>query len=153
MKIRKADLKDLAAILDVFEMSIRVLCEEDYTKEQIEVWAMAGEKTEKWRTRIELQYFLVATIDEKIVGFAALEGWNYVDLMYIHPDFTGQGIASQLYEQLEQAAKANGSGYLLSDVSITARPFVEQRGFRLLHPNQNLIGGVEIINFRMRKDF
>ena len=151
--LRKAKLADLEKILSLFVEAVRHICKKDYNAEQIDIWAAAIDNKAAWVKRIEQHYFLVAIIESEIVGFASLENGNYLDLLYVHKNHLRKGVANSLYQAMETASKEQGCTYLTTDVSITARPMLEQKGFSLLQENKNLIGGVEVINFKMQKKF
>lgn len=87
----------------------------------------------------------------RIVGFASLADGDYVDILYVHKDFQKQGIASKLLSELERKAKTLEVDLIRSDVSITARPFFEHKGYVLLRVNINHIKGVNLINYKMTK--
>ena len=60
---------------------------------------------------------LVAEEGGEVVGFTELEGDGYLDM---------------LYEAIERAARDQGSSRIFTEASITARPFFERRGFRVV---------------------
>lgn len=49
--------------------------------------------------------------------------------MFIHKDFQGKGVATLLLNEIERYAVAAGITRITSEVSITARPFFEKRGY------------------------
>ena len=49
--------------------------------------------------------------------------------MFVHKDFQGKGIATILLNEIERYATATGIIRITSEVSLTARPFFEQRGY------------------------
>jgi putative acetyltransferase len=149
--IRQVTLQDLDGLLTVFTETIRRTCQRDYSEEQRAVWASSAKDTEKWLKCIRTQYFLAAELDDQIVGFASLGQGYYIDFMYVHPGFLRRGIAHQLFVKLQAEANRQGHRALVSDVSITARPFFESKGFRVVRENVHVREGVELINFRMVK--
>lgn len=148
MTIRKAKPDDLEELLIVFEETIRTTCQHDYTIEQINVWVSSINDHEKWKNRILNQFFLVAELESRIVGFGSLED-HYLDLLYVSNNFLRKGIAIRLFEQLKSEAVRNGKTKLTSDVSITAYPFFEKIGFKMIKKNQFILKGVNISNYRM----
>ena len=150
--LREALPSDLPEILQLFENAIQTTCSKDYTQQQIEVWVAGVQNTTRWEKAITQQYFLVAQANNKIVGFASLENGNYLDFLYVHPNYLGQGIAKQLYTALEKKALSLGSQLIYSNVSITAKPFFEKQGFEAIASQRNLIRGVELLNYRMEKE-
>ncbi|MEK9159274.1 MAG: GNAT family N-acetyltransferase [Patescibacteria group bacterium] len=152
MIIRRAIIGDLSALQSLFVETIRNTCKEDYNEEQIECWASSVKNRNRWEEKLTKQYFLVAQSDNEILGFASLEDGNTLDLMYVSKDHLRKGVATKLYEEIEMEARKQGSVFLVSDVSITAKPFFQNLGFSLLKENQNLIEGIEINNYKMRKE-
>jgi len=149
ISLREAVLNDLPQIRLLFEETINAVCENDYSAKQLKVWSASFERNPlKWEKRLSDQYFIVAEIDGTIVGIASLENDNYIDVMYVHKDFQGKGIASVLLDHLLTRA---GNTEISSDVSKTARTFFERKGFEVVKENHLEIDGVPISNFRMRK--
>ncbi len=149
IKLRQASLNDLSALQELFVETIVSTCGKDYTDEQIKAWTSRLKNKDGWISRLSKQYFILAQVDNKIVGFASLENGSYLDLFYVHKDFLRQGIASALYETLKQESLRLGFDVLTSDVSITALSFFKSKGFKIIKENKNLINGIEIINYQM----
>ena len=102
--VRQAKIIDLTEMQKMFVDTIITICKNDYTQVQINSWTSSIENTQRWTDKILSQYFLVAELDNKIVGFASLENNNYFDFLYIHKDYQRQGIADQLYTEIEKEA-------------------------------------------------
>lgn len=149
--IRKAQLSDLNEMQQLFVDTINSICAKDYTSEQINVWTSSVENTSRWLDTFTNQFLLVAEKNGKIVGYGSLENNCYIDFLYVHKDFQRQGIANRLYTELENEAKKYEVTCLTSDVSKTARPFFEIKGFNVFSEQKKNIGGVEIINYKMEK--
>lgn len=95
---------------------------------------------------------LVAEEGGEVVGFTELEGDGHLDMLYVRQDTVGRGIGQRLYEAVEREALSQGSGRIFTEASITARPFFERRGFRMVHEQTVARLGVELTNFVMEKD-
>ena len=151
--IRPSKLSDLTEVHKLFVGTISAICKADYSPEQINAWTSSIENVQRWKDKIAKQYFLIAELDSKIVGYASLEYNDYLDLLYVHKDFQRHAIANSLFSAIEVEAIRYGSPVLFSDVSKTAKPFFEKRGFITLKLQTNLIKGIELVNYRMRKRF
>ena len=149
IELRHATLNDLNEMQDLFVETIISTCSKDYNDEQINVWTSSVENKDRWRARITNQFFLVAEIDNKIVGYGSLDNGNYLDFLYVHKDFLRKGIANLIYEKLKSESLRHGFDKLTSYVSKTARPFFETKGFKIIKENKNMMNGVEIINYHM----
>lgn len=151
ISIRPSNLSDLVEIQQLFVDTISSICKVDYSPAQIKVWTASVDNTQRWIDKLTSQYFLIATLDNKIVGFASLENSDYLDFLYVHKDFQRLGIAGKLYAEIEKEAIKRQATILHSAVSITAKPFFLKQGFKTITPQTNLLQGVEIINFKMAK--
>ena len=150
--LREATPHDLLSIQELYQESIMTSCRADYNEQQLHAWAAGAGNQDRWHRAIRDQYFRLAHIDGQLAGFGSLDG-SYLDFMFVKPRFQGKGVAHQIYEQLEGKALGEGMGEITADVSKTARSFFEKQGFTVVQTNQNLIRGVEIVNYHMVKSF
>jgi len=151
LSIKHAQLSDLPEIQKMFVDTISHICKADYSFEQIQVWTSSIENTERWTQKLITKYFLIALLDNNIVGFASLENADYLDFLYVHKDYQRQGIADLLYVEIEKEAIQRKASFLNSDVSETAKGFFEKKGFTINRPQTLTIKGVEIGNYKMTK--
>ncbi len=89
---------------------------------------------------------MVADIDGKVVGFASIDRSGELDLLFVHKDFQGQGIATALCNKLEE-----DFDIITSYASITAKQFFENRGYFLEKKQEVERVGVKLINYKMKK--
>lgn len=151
ISFRLATKRDLIALQNLFVDTITAVCQKDYTPEQIKAWTSSVEKTKRWHDLLQDQHVIIAQINEKIVGFASLKDNHYIDFFYVHKDYQGQGVAKRLYREIEKEAMAGGTDSLSSDISITAKPFFESRGFVLIKKQDISVRGEVLVNFKMTK--
>jgi putative acetyltransferase len=150
--IRKATKADLDNIQLLFVEAINAIKQEEYSAEVLKVWASSIENKERWLRKIKTQYFLIAENNEEVVGFASLEHHTHIDMLYIHKDYQRMAIAQTLFGELLERAIKNNASELTADVSITAKAFFQKNGFQTLSTKKNKIDGLEIINYKMRKE-
>ncbi len=87
ISIRLSKLSDLAELQKMFVDTVSTICKDDYSPEQIKVWTSSIENTQRWTDKLASQYFLVAELDNKIVGYASLKNNDHVDFLYVHKDY------------------------------------------------------------------
>ena len=92
---------------------------------------------------------LVATSNQKMVGFADMDETGYLDHLYVHHQHQKQGIATMLCDLLETETS---SPTFSVHASITARNFFLQRGYRLIYAQQVERQGQLLTNFYMKKE-
>jgi putative acetyltransferase len=72
-------------------------------------------------------------------------------MLYVNKDFQGNGLAKLLLSEIELEAFRLKEPLLISDVSITAKPFFEKSGFQILQEQNVIVQGIEFVNYRMQK--
>ena len=147
--IRKYQTADLQEILELFYNTVHAVNSRDYSPKQLNVWAGAHPDTEIWDQTLREHYSLVAVRDQRIVGFGDMEFPDYLDRLYVHRDYQGQGIATLLCGELERWPEG---GQVIVHASITARPFFEGRGYQVVREQQVERKGVFLTNFIMIKN-
>ena len=128
--IRPYRAGDLDGVIDIFLRAVREVAARDYDQQQIDAWAQADRKA--WSVRRMSRPTWVATIGSSLAGFADLESDGHLDMMFVHPAHQGMGVASALLAHVEASAREQGIARLHAEASITARPFFERRGFRVI---------------------
>ena len=151
MNIRLYRPADLDAVMDLFRESVRRVAIRDYSQAQVEAWAPDRPDRERWAERRASRPTWVAEIDGTIAGFTDLEPDGHVDMMYVHPDHQGKGIATGLLKTVESEAARLGLGRLYTEASITAKPFFERKGFHVIAPQTVSLRGMDFLNYRMEK--
>jgi putative acetyltransferase len=151
IRIRSYEPSDIDDLITLFRDTVRRIARRDYTQDQVTAWAPDTIDLEARAVRHSSKPTWIAEISGTMVGFGDLEPDGHLDCMYVHADYQGRGIASRLLAEIEAAAKAQGLTRLYSEVSITARPFFERRGFRVIAPQIVRARGQEFLNYRMEK--
>lgn len=147
---RSATLSDIPLLQQIFQESIIGSCQGDYTPEQIDVWLLTLQQDDRWSTLVDEQQVIVQEMEGTATGFAALKGRAYLDFFYLLPLYQGQGLAGQLLDYMLQLACDMGAEAVSSDISITARAFMERHGWRVLQKNENKRNEEILINYRMQ---
>ena len=151
MRTRPYAAADLDALIALFRASVRSLAGADYTLGQVLAWAPDEIDRDGWRVRLAASSTWVATSDGRVEGFISMEWDGHIDMLYVHPDLQSQGVASILLGRLEASAEARGLVRLVTEASITARPFFERRGFRVIAAQDVIRRGQALANFRMER--
>lgn len=149
--LRIGTVNDLASLQELFAATVKTICIQDYTVEQVEVWSSSIENRQRWSKMIKEQYVIVALKNNTIVGFCTLDKGTYIDLLFVHKDYQGQKIAYNLYKNIENESKRRKTKQLWADVSKTAKPFFEKMGFLVIKEQIVVLQNVEFINYKMSK--
>ena len=151
LTIRALSRADVDAVIELFRASVRIVARRDYSLDQVMAWAPDEIDAVSWAARYDTRLGWVAELDSQIVGFGELEGHEHLDMMYVHPAHQRRGVATALLRQIEAAARALGARNLLTEASVTARPFFERLGFLLIAPQTVMFRNQRFLNFRMAK--
>lgn len=148
MEIRKYKQSDCREVTELFYNTVHTVNAKDYTKEQLDVWAAEQVDLEKWDRSLQEHYSIVAVENEVIVGFGDIDKTGCLDRLFVHADYQRKGIAAAICNQLEQTVKGNITTY----ASITAKPFFEKRGYKVVKEQQVERQGIFLTNFVMTKN-
>lgn len=147
MIIREYIQSDCIELTKLFYNTVHTVNAKDYTKEQLNVWATGKVDLEKWNQSLLEHYTLIAVESNRIVGFGDIDKTGYLDHLYVHADHQRKGIATAVCNQLEQAVQGN----IVTHASITARPFFEKRGYRVIKEQSVERQGIFLTNYLMEK--
>lgn len=154
MRVRPVRQGEEAALRQVFFSAVHDTASRDYTPEQIDAWAPVAKESDAapWAERIRKIRPFVAERDGAIVGYADVQVNGCIDHFFVAGPAAGTGVGSALMERIHEVALARATACLFAEVSITARPFFEKWGFAVEARQTVTIRGVELTNFRMRKE-
>ncbi|UHA73227.1 GNAT family N-acetyltransferase [Paenibacillus sp. 481] len=155
MEIRTFLDSDIRQIVSLFYETVHSINKRDYSHAQLHAWAPKDEETLKlitWNDSLRNNITYVAEINGTIVGFADMTHHGYLDRLYVHKNAQRQGIASALVNTLEHEARKLGLIEMVTDASITAKPFFERRGYHIVKSQIMERRNVTLANFKMIKN-
>lgn len=148
MLIREYRSSDCEELAGLFYNTVHTVNAKDYTKEQLDVWATGQVDLKTWDRSLQEHFSIVAVEDDTIVGFGDMDQTGYLDRLYVHSEYQGKGIATAICDRLEAAVQGN----VVTHASITARPFFEKRGYKVVKEQQVERQGIFLTNFVMIKE-
>lgn len=148
IRIRKYEESDSEEIYNLFYDTVHTVNVADYSREQLDVWAVRNADLTEWRESFLIHQTFVAVCDGNIVGFGDIDNAGYLDRLYVHKDYQRRGIATALCNALEDAVNAEK---IETHASITAKPFFLKRGYEVVCENQVNRKGIILTNYIMRK--
>lgn len=147
IQIRLAEPSDGPQIGQLIYDTVRAVNRKDYSQDQVKAWAPDPVIFSTY----DPSYAFVAESNRKILGFANLTSTGYLNRLYVHKDFQGQGIASHLVQAIEAKARELGLHEITTESSITAKPFFLAQGFVVQQEQVKVLRGVSFTNFKMFK--
>lgn len=166
-QLRTATVIDIPAIISMYKDTVRTVNANDYTPDQINVWAEGAENKARWESAVAEQYFILAEEhttpglkpglslkkegSKIITGFASITKDGYLDFMYVNKDYQHRGVASLLLNEIEKKAAEQNNKEIYSHVSKTAKGFFLKRGYRHVKDIEDPYCGEIYINALMIK--
>ena len=148
MFIRKYESSDCKELAELFYNTVHTINAKDYTKEQLDAWASGQVDLEKWDQSFQEHFTVVAVENGIIVGFGDIDTTGYFDRLYIHKNNQRKGIATAICDQLESKVQ----GKIVTHASVTAKPFFEKRGYKVLKEQQVVRKEIFLKNYVMEKN-
>lgn len=143
---------DIPEIQELFRNTVLNVNIRDYTEEEVNDWASCMEDENVVKELLDANCF-IAAIDgnSKIIGFSSMNEEGYMHSMFVHKDWQGRGVATQLLSEVENKAREYGVSVITSDVSLTARTFFERNGYEVIRIQRQRANRLEMANFLMKK--
>lgn len=148
MLIREYRPSDCKELTELFYNTVHTVNAKDYTKEQLDAWATGQVDLEKWDKSLQEHFSIVSVDDDIIVGFGDIDKTGYLDRLYVHSMYQKKGIAAAICDRLESKVQEN----IVTHASITAKPFFEKRGYKVVKQQQVERQGILLTNFIMIKE-
>jgi len=151
LTLRQAIESDVENITQLFFDTIQSINIKDYSQEEVDDWSSWKTDIDKWLEKMQEQYFVVAEINNMILGFGSLAKDGYLDFLFVDKNTQGQGVASAILSEIERKATEQNNELIYSDVSLTAKGFFENKGFIVEKQQLKKSKKMELMNFRMIK--
>ena len=149
--LRGYNPEDYDEILRLFYDTVHFVNAVDYSENQLNVWAPVNVDAGKWKNRLASDYTVVVEKENVIIGFGTLKDGKHFDLLYVHKDYQRIGTATLIADDIENRARNYKTKAVTADSSITARPFFEKRGYKIVKNNEVLVNGQILLNYKMEK--
>ena len=133
-KIRPLEEKDIHDMQDIFRSTVLKVNIKDYTKEEA-----------------SNQYVGAFNEQNYLIGFSSMNKNGYLHSMFVHKDWQGKGVATQLLYEVEKIARQYEVKEITSDVSKTARPFFEHKGYVVECEQKQQANRLKLTNYKMKK--
>ena len=152
MQIRLFKPEDTQQIAELFHNTVRQVNIRDYSLKQIIAWSPDDIYFRDWEKICSTRFTYVAEQNNKILGFGELEVNGHIDCFYVHYQHQNKGLGIKLYRAIETKAKELNLTRLFAEVSITAKPFFLNRGFKLIASQQVSCRGEQLVNYLMENE-
>jgi putative acetyltransferase len=146
LHVRAYTPDDLECVVQVFFRAVHQTADRDYSPAQQAAWAPAAPDLDAWGRRLASGGVFIGEYAGRLAGFARVDYAGCIDLLFVDPAFQHHGIASAL---LERMLAWSSAVELRAHVSLTARRFFENKGFRVVAERQATRGNQSLGYFDM----
>ena len=151
-KIRPLEEKDIHDMQNLFHTTVLNINIKDYTKEEVEDWASCGDDMEHWKEILFNNQFIGAFNEQGcLIGYSSMNKNGYLHSMFVHKHWQGKGIATLLLSEVEKIARQYKVKEITSEVSKTARPFFEHKGYVVECEQKQQANRLKLTNYKMKK--
>lgn len=148
MEIRRYKSEDLEQIAKLFYDTVHTVNAKDYTVEQLNAWATGVVDKAEWNRLFIEHLTYVAVEGSQIIGFGDIDSSGYLDKLYVHKNYQGIGVATAICDKLETEIKVSE---ITVHASITAKPFFEKRGYKVIKEQEVERHNILLKNYVMKK--
>lgn len=143
--------KDIPEMMVLFRTTVLHVNSRDYTSEEVEDWASCG--SERRFRQLLPKHCFVGALDKlgHLVGFSSMNRDGYLHSLFVHEAWQGKGVATFLLSEVERIAREYEVDEISSEVSLTAQPFFEKRGYEVVKEQKEKANKLWLTNFVMRK--
>jgi GNAT superfamily N-acetyltransferase len=125
--IRVFEKKDAEIVSHLIRKTLNEINSKFYPQSVIQF--MSNEYSPQFLIKISQERdFLVAILDDKIVGSATLFN-DYIGTVFVHPEYQGKGIGTSLMQHIERLAKRKKINTLQLEASINSVNFYTKLGY------------------------
>jgi len=149
MKIRLQKIEDATEIARLHRATIRHINSNDYSQDIIEVWS-ARTSASRFKNLDTVKRW-VAIEDEKIICFCDHDFKGELLGLYVHKDHLGKQVGTKLLKKAEDSMKKMGFKEIKMEATVTAKPFYEKKGYKVIKQSFHKIEDKKIQVFIMKK--
>ncbi|MGI9378925.1 MAG: GNAT family N-acetyltransferase [Methyloligellaceae bacterium] len=124
---------------------------EYYSDEQKLAWKSSFLNFSEWSESLSRQTVFTGKRKNSVVGFMSLTGAGLIDYAFIHPDFQGQGLFREIFEELENFALKERMPVLVTNASLIAEPAFKGVGFEAIEEQRVERSGIHLNRIKMEK--
>ena len=143
---------DILEMRELFRTTVLTVNSKDYTKEEVEDWTSCGDSVAHWKNLLAKNDYVGAIDGQgKIIGFSSMNAEGYLHSMFVHKDQQGKGVATLLLSEVEKIARKYDVHKINVEASITARPFFEKHGYKVVKEQKAKANRLWLTNYVMEK--
>lgn len=143
---RPAVGSDVAEMVQVHHASVHAIGQEYYSDDILSAWSPTpDDRRRRWLSDLIAEPSTIAGVaisaQQRLAGFCiALTSLAQLKALYVHPDFSGQGVGGGLLNFAETGCRSRGLVSLELNASHNAERFYARHGYHAIGPTSQPLG-------------
>jgi putative acetyltransferase len=146
-EISRATDQDLQLMQHLFYQTVITYGSLIFTKSEIKIYSRLAINKAYWKNKFNKDFVYNAKLNGEIVGSFSMDTKGNIEYIFVHMNYHGRGIASELYSTIERIAKKTNITTLTTEINILTRSFFQKKGFEIIKNVSKIVGGEEIISY------
>ena len=147
LEINRAQDSDLSLMQRLFYQTVTLYGATLFTKSEVKMYSKLATNKQYWHDKFEKNYVFNAKLNGEIVGSFDMDKDGYIHYIFVHVKYNRRGIASSLYDHLENVAKDHNIKSLTTPINKLTRSFFESKEFNISQNVKKIVGGEEIVEY------
>ncbi len=146
-EVSRATNQDLPLMQRLFYQTVTTYGSMIFTKSEIKIYSRLATNKIYWQNKFEKDFIYNAKLNGEIVGSFSMDKRGNIEYIFVHMNYHGLGIASELYEMIEKIAIRANIHTLTTQINLLTRAFFEKKGFKIGKNATQVVGGEEVITY------
>ncbi|WP_103070975.1 GNAT family N-acetyltransferase [Aquimarina sediminis] len=147
-QISRATDQDLSLMQHLFYQTVITYGAMVFTKSEIKIYSRLAIDKSYWQEKFKKDFVYNAKLNGEIVGSFSMDKKGNIEYIFVHMNYHGRGIASKLYETIEEIAKDFNIDTLTTDINMLTQNFFQKKGFEIVKNAVKVVGGEEVTSYR-----
>ena len=128
--VRPATVEDIDTIYSLIYASVFELCKQHYSQEKLDSFIHSLPSKVLYYKWLTDRILIVCCDGKNIIGFGQLDpAESFLDAIYVHPEYTGNGVGTKIINYLEGVASSLKKHEIKINAPVNAIGFYEKCGF------------------------
>lgn len=151
MSIRRLSPEDFPHASRIFFCAVHEGTRDVYSLQQRLAWAGETIDLAQWATRLRDLDGYVAEEHGEPVGFMTVDKTGFIDLAFVLPSCSRQGVGAKLLSVVERQVSVSGGTWMTTNASLASKPFFEKHSWVVIDEEEVSRNGSTLRRFKMRK--
>ncbi len=146
-KVSRAIDSDLPLMQRLFYQTVTSYGSAIFTKAEIKIYSRLATNKAYWQKKFEEDFIYNVKLNGEILGSFSMDKNGTIEYIFVHMNYHGKGIATALYETMEEVAGKANIKTLTTRVNLMTKDFFQRNGFDIIKNAVKVVGGEEVVTY------